>query len=856
MKKQKGRRLLKINMISLLIVASLVNLTAVPGGRVSAAEDALTAAGFAADGTASVPDAIAAVGGSTHLRNPEELGLDEELMQWLEDAGEALTDLAAERDIMALVYLTDSYEVKAEAGFDSDTVLTVLSGQQVNLLDFCFDEEYELWYYVRLNYNAKDYYGYVQRAYLACSDARFLNWEEEYGMGIGRTYALEDGYADIEQFPESYQEPLTALKEQHPNWTFVKMNTGLDWNYVIQEEMKGGKSLVYYTFPDWAKNGLYDRGTWYYATEDVLKIYMDPRNGLTEDRIFQFEQLTYNEEYHTLEAIEQFLQNTFMGGNTPAPGMDNMPFSYMFWAIGKEECRQVSPFHLAARVLQEQGSRGGSRLISGVEPGFEGYYNYFNIGATGQSNDEVVLNGLTYAKDHWKQGAYYSILYGANFLTESYIRKGQDTLYLQKYNVNPNGAYNVFTHQYMQNISAPTTEGTSIKRLYANAGALDCTFVFKIPVYENMPAEPCKEPSPTQTIDIPYEAGFAVKAGDTGLTFPLEPVPGSADGHFQQSSFFYTDAATGDTVGSEALEGGRDYVFHVTFTAEDGYAFPENFTVIINGQTLTDGITVSGDGSVLTITYPFTTDVFPEEEAVRDFVTRMYGQCLSREPDEAGLAGWTEQLMTAQMNGAQIAEVFVFSDEMLQKNLFDEEFVRVLYRAMLGREADEAGLAGWSTELANEYSTRSEVTKAFVESAEFTAICESYGILRGEYRAVGSIERFVSRFYTECLGRPADQAGHRGWVKQLQHGYVNGAQIAESFFFSEEFVNKKVSDEGYVETLYRTILGREADEAGLAGWAEQLQNGWMTRWDILKALIESHEFAGLCETYGIERGSL
>lgn len=493
MKKQKGRRLLKIHMISLLIVALLVNLTAVPGGRVSAAEDALTAAGFAADGTASVPDAIAAVGGSTHLRNPEELGLDEELMQWLEDAGEALTDLAAERDIMALVYLTDSYEVKAEAGFDSDTVLTVLSGQQVNLLDFCFDEEYELWYYVRLNYNAKDYYGYVQRAYLACSDARFLSWEEENGMNIG-TYALEDGYADIEQFPESYQVSLKALKEQHPNWTFVKMNTGLDWNYVIQEEMKGGKSLVYYTFPDWAKNGLYDRGTWYYATEDVLKIYMDPRNGLTEDRIFQFEQLTYNEEYHTLEAIEQFLQNTFMGGNTPAPGMDNMPFSYMFWAIGKEECRQVSPFHLAARVLQEQGNRGGSRLISGVEPGFEGYYNYFNIGATGQSNDEVVLNGLTYAKDHWKQGAYYSILYGANFLTESYIRKGQDTLYLQKYNVNPNGAYNVFTHQYMQNISAPTTEGTSIKRLYANAGALDCTFVFKIPVYENMPAKACGEP--------------------------------------------------------------------------------------------------------------------------------------------------------------------------------------------------------------------------------------------------------------------------------------------------------------------------------------------------------------------------
>ena len=783
----------------------------------------------------------------------------EEYGAWLDEAGEALEKLAAGRDIYALVYLADTYPVRVLPDYDSPAAVTVLSGQLVNIEDVYLDDEGEVWYRVRLEYNSAEYTGFVPRQNLAVADAGFLAWEEEYGFSsVYSRFDLEEGearsYPDIAQFPESYQPALLALKEQHPTWTFVKMNTTLDWNSVIQNEM-GDKSLVYKSFPDWAKNGLYDSGNWYYATEPVLKIYMDPRNSLTESAVFQFEQLTYNEENHTLEALQKILSNTFMNGSKPAPGMDTMTFAELFWYIGAEEGRRVSPFHLAARVMQEQGS-GTSPLISGTYPGFEGYYNYFNVKASGTTNTEVIVNGLTYAKKQGWNNAYLSIQGGADVISAGYIKKGQDTLYLQKYNVNPNGSNPLYTHQYMQNISAPTTEASKIRKLYESAGALESTFVFKIPVYENMPAEPCKEPSPTQTIDIPYEAGFAVKAGDTGLTFPLEPGPGSADGHFQQSSFFYTDAATGDTVGSEALKGGRDYVFHVTFTAEDGYAFPENFTVILNGQTLTDGIAVSGDGSVLTITYPFTTDVFPEEEAVRDFVTRMYGQCLSREPDEAGLAGWTEQLMTAQMNGAQIAEVFVFSDEMLQKNLSDEEFVRVLYRAMLGREADETGLAGWSKELANEYSTRSEVTKAFVESAEFTAICESYGILRGEYRAVGSIERFVSRFYTECLGRPADQTGYRGWVKQLQHGYVNGAQIAESFFFSEEFVNKKVSDEGYVETLYRTILGREADEAGLAGWAEQLQNSRMTRRDILKALIESHEFTGLCETYGIERGSL
>ncbi len=241
---------------------------------------------------------------------------------------------------------------------------------------------------------------------------------------------------------------------------------------------------------------------------------------------------------------------------------------------------------------------------------------------------------------------------------------------------------------------------------------------------------------------------------------------------------------------------------------------------------------------------------------INSFVTRMYQQCLSRDPDQPGLEGWAEQLETDQMNGAQIAEQFVFSNEMLDKNLSDAEFVKVLYRSMMGREADEAGLNGWVSQLQGGFISRSEVTKAFVESAEFSGICTEYGITRGDFEAVGPIERFVTRFYTICLGRPADQKGHWGWVKQLQQKNLNGAQIAEAFFFSDEFVNKNVSDEVYIATLYRTILGREADETGLAGWVEQLQNNQMTRRDILGAFIESTEFTELCAGYGIERGSL
>ena len=52
-----------------------------------------------------------------------------------------------------------------------------------------------------------------------------------------------------------------------------------------------------------------------------------------------------------------------------------------------------------------------------------------------------------------------------------------------------NSPYGVYNHQYMQNIQAPASESASTKKMYSNAGSLNSAFVFKIPVYENMPDE-------------------------------------------------------------------------------------------------------------------------------------------------------------------------------------------------------------------------------------------------------------------------------------------------------------------------------------------------------------------------------
>lgn len=424
--------------------------------------------------------------------------LSDEETAWVNEARAELAELLSDHTVMALVYLSDTVSVYADFTYDSPVTITIPSGQQVQIQDVFLDDNYEAWSYVTFFSGDVQYTGYIPRRYLACSDELFLEWEMYWNMNPAAMvmYALggDTSYPDIEQFPDSYQEALLALKEAHPNWTFVKMNTGLDWNTVLANEMVTGRSLIPSNFPEYMQAGSYS-SSWALASEDTLEYYMDPRNWLTEEYIFMFELLTYNESYHTEAAVQTFLANTFMSGNVPN---DTMTYSKLFTDTGSN--LGVSPFHLACRAYQEQG-RGTSSLISGTYAGYEGYYNYFNIGASGATDKAVIESGLSYAKEKGWTSPKLAIEGGARVISANYILKGQDTLYLQKFDVDAssNGLY---WHQYMQNICAPSSEGYNIRKSYLNAGSLDNTFVFKIPVFNNMPAS-C--PKPIASLDVALE---------------------------------------------------------------------------------------------------------------------------------------------------------------------------------------------------------------------------------------------------------------------------------------------------------------------------------------------------------------
>ena len=321
-------------------------------------------------------------------------------------------------------------------------------------------------------------------------------------------------------FPSSYKPYIDELEKKYPNWVFKALYTNLDWKYVIDNENVFGKNLVPKSYSDSWKNtkkGEYnvevDSG-WVDSSRSAVEYAMDPRNFLNYVRVFQFEELSYNSRTNTVSSIEKILYGTEFynkiveyKNSSGTNIVTDKKYSDLILSAAKTS--SVSAFHLASRIKQEVGPFLSHSSISGTVSGYEGLYNFYNIGATSSSEPMgAIINGLKYAKDG--KGASSStktkylipwntkeraITGGAKFIGSSYINLGQNTIYLQKFHVYDTTDDELFWHQYMTNVLAPYSESKLIYTGYANSNLLNSSMSFVIPVYNNMPELPCTSPA-------------------------------------------------------------------------------------------------------------------------------------------------------------------------------------------------------------------------------------------------------------------------------------------------------------------------------------------------------------------------
>ena len=278
-------------------------------------------------------------------------------------------------------------------------------------------------------------------------------------------------------FPESYATKLTTLHIYHPNWEFEATNVGTTLDEAVNAELADPTKNTTSISSEADGSGRQPESGWYTASKEAVTYYMDPTNSMNEKDIFQFQKLSYDSNT-TTDQIGVALNGSFMSNKTYEYNGKTYTYEETFNEVGKTN--NVNSIYLTSRALQEQGKSGSATSEMTGSDG-KTYYNYYNFGAYGSTTSEVIQNGCNYAEENGWDNPYKSIDGAATKISEDYIQNGQDTMYYQKYNVTGNNTYD---HQYMANISAPTSESEKTYNVYKNCNMLDESFTFDIPVYD------------------------------------------------------------------------------------------------------------------------------------------------------------------------------------------------------------------------------------------------------------------------------------------------------------------------------------------------------------------------------------
>ncbi|WP_127112547.1 DUF4214 domain-containing protein [Shimia sediminis] len=106
-----------------------------------------------------------------------------------------------------------------------------------------------------------------------------------------------------------------------------------------------------------------------------------------------------------------------------------------------------------------------------------------------------------------------------------------------------------------------------------------------------------------------------------------------------------------------------------------------------------------------------------------------------------------------------------------------------------------------------------------------------------------SVSGQVFRLYHATLDRDPDVAGHSGWTQELLGGQTLEG-IVSGFVNSVEFQSKygSTTNTEFVTLLYNNVLDRDPEAQGLTNWVNALENGVLTREQVVLGFSESAEF--------------
>lgn len=383
--------------------------------------------------------------------------------------------------------------------FGKSKAILLYRGQYVRVIATEKGTDGATWYQIVFTYN-----GYTKMGYMRSDFVTQIGDDSAY-----QAYLSEQG------FPKTYQPYLRALHAASGGkWTFVAYKTGLGWKKALEMESTLGVSLIHGNNDPAQRStapGAYDSSTgewkqyepnWYAASRQTVAYYLDPRSYLADGTCIAFEQLSGGEGVTHAQlkkvladcawATDAIIDEFIRAGSKEELEKQKQVDLERLRSEGKTDAANslekvtvtgVSPIYLAVKARSEIGTSSTQNATGYPLSDGKKYYNFFNIGAYGGSNPNY--NGILYAQSKGWDTSYKALLGGAWFIFRNYIEDGQDTLYLQRFNLTPQYTY---AYQYATDITYAYQGGWSTYESYVKNGLANTALTFTVPILENMPA--------------------------------------------------------------------------------------------------------------------------------------------------------------------------------------------------------------------------------------------------------------------------------------------------------------------------------------------------------------------------------
>jgi beta-N-acetylglucosaminidase len=405
----------------------------------------------------------------------------------------------------------DSLVVYSEASTSSAKLTELVYGTSIVVLEDASSKLYKISF-------DNGTIGYTWKSYIINVDNAVLTTDAP-GSGM-ESYVDYCNSLIALGFEKSYCPYLYYLHSKHPHWNFVPdvLNMTLEEAAIEQTD----RSVLATNNQNYWLNNNTHEGSYHYVNASVTASFLDPRNSLFEETIFQFL------DFQSSKALANDLAMSKIAGS------GNLSNYYeAFKKAGVDN--GVNPLHLMARSKQEGANDASYNSVAGIfttnvssNPTYaynrtargnslDGYYNYYNIGAWYGSGYSAIGRGLAYAGGFLENDNCYDVINGigiynvttcgtlsymrpwnspeqaiaggANFISETYVKMGQNTNYYEKFNVSARTQYPLYSHQYMTNIHAPASEANSLWNAIVAGSLENEAFEFHIPVYKNMPED-------------------------------------------------------------------------------------------------------------------------------------------------------------------------------------------------------------------------------------------------------------------------------------------------------------------------------------------------------------------------------